>query len=180
MASARWKPGYNDRAGARAAWSWYRADFLLFWNFISRTTELFWKMFEFSYAVLDPKNGLAIMDVHLRLKGQSGQDGCVNVYETLAGMLRHHVTPALPTVLPMASFSFLVDCEQLFAQLYLHGFELPKGEAIYGRGSPGTAIIAMTISHSKRLTSSLNFDCSAEAAAVVSRLVRVMHFRSPP
>jgi hypothetical protein len=79
----------------------------------------------------------------------------------------------------MASFSFLVGGEKFFAPLYLNGFKLPKSKAIYGGGSPGSAITTMTISHSKRLTSSLNFDCSTEAAAVVARLVRVRHLRSP-
>jgi hypothetical protein len=77
----------------------------------------------------------------------------------------------------MASFIFLVNGKTFLALLYLHGFEIPKSEAIYGRGSPGTAIITMTISHSKRLTGSLNFDCAAEAAAVVSILFRIRHFR---
>jgi hypothetical protein len=70
------------------------------------------------------------MDVHLRLEGQSGEDGGVSIYEILVGMRRRHVTPALRAVAPVASFSFLVAGEKFFAPRYLHGFELPKSEAI--------------------------------------------------
>jgi len=115
-------------------------------------------------AVLDPQNGLCVVDV---------QRGFVPIRRDRCGIDVDHapqrvIGEKMATAVPAESAqALLIDADPRFAARDLHCARMAKREGIDGRRTPASARGAMAITHRDRFAAHCNVDRPAKARALV-------------
>ena len=101
------------------------------------------------------------------LERQLGNDGCIHVGKSHAGMLSEDVPPTgfAPFAIAVGGLVVGVDVVSSARDLYRVGF--PQCERVDGSRGPDATRVTMTISHGGRLAADRELNRAAKAAATV-------------
>ena len=112
------------------------------------------------------------MDVECRFERQGRQNGGVDIGEVAARMVGQDISTAFGAGLPMAGVGLQVSRNELLALRKCHFVSFPEGKSIDRAGAPGTAILAVAITHGEWLARGSNLDGATETTPRMRGLVR--------